>query len=55
MRKANRTQKDGLPRGIFILPNIFTTLNLFCGFYAVISIVGGSFVKASIAIIIGCL
>ena len=52
MRKANRTQRDGLPRGIFILPNIFTTLNLFCGFYAVISIVGGSFVKASIAIII---
>jgi hypothetical protein len=42
MRSANRAQSDGLPRGIFILPNIFTTLNLFCGFYAAISIAAHS-------------
>ncbi len=52
MRRKNRTKKDGLPRGIYILPNIFTTLNLFCGFYAIISIIRGGFVRAAIAILI---
>jgi len=52
MRRKNRTKKDGLPRGIFILPNLFTTLNLFFGFYAVISSIDGSFVKAAYAILI---
>jgi len=52
MRRKNRTKKDGLPRGIYILPNLFTTLNLFFGFYAVICIIDGSFVKAAFAILI---
>jgi CDP-diacylglycerol--serine O-phosphatidyltransferase len=26
-------------KGIYILPNLFTTLNLFCGFYAIIKII----------------
>ena len=52
MRRKNRKKKDGLPRGIYILPNIFTTLNLFCGFYAVISAIDGGFVRASVAILI---
>jgi CDP-diacylglycerol---serine O-phosphatidyltransferase len=52
MRKAKRRQRDRLAWGIYILPNIFTTMNLFCGFYAVISVIGGSFVRAAVAIII---
>ncbi len=55
MRRKQRKKKEGLPRGIYILPNIFTTLNLFCGFYAVISIISGGFVRASIAILIAAL
>lgn len=39
-------------RGIYILPNIFTSLNIFCGFYAIISSMGGRFVEAATAILI---
>ncbi len=37
-------------RGIFLLPNLFTTGALFCGFYAVIAAMRGSFEAAAIAI-----
>jgi CDP-diacylglycerol--serine O-phosphatidyltransferase len=55
MKKTNRSKKQRSRRGIYILPNIFTSLNLFCGFYAVISSIDGKFIAASIAIIIGVL
>lgn len=35
---------------IYLLPNCFTTLNLLCGFYSIISSIQGDFVKASWAI-----
>ena len=38
---------------IYALPNIFTSMNIFCGFYAIISAVDSRFVHASIAILIG--
>jgi CDP-diacylglycerol--serine O-phosphatidyltransferase len=37
-------------RGIFLLPNLFTTGALFCGFYAVIAAMRGNFESAAIAI-----
>ena len=37
-------------RGIYLLPNLFTTAALFCGFYAVISGMNGKFEIAAIAI-----
>lgn len=40
-------------RGIYILPNIFTSLNLFCGFYSLIASINGKYVAAATAIIIG--
>ena len=55
MKKTNRSKKQRSRRGIYILPNIFTSLNLFCGFYAVISSIDGKFIAASTAIIIGVL
>ena len=55
MRRKDRLKKKRLPRGIYILPNIFTSLNLFCGFYAVVSAIGGSFIAASISILIAVL
>ena len=50
--KRKNSNKQKLRRGIYILPNIFTTLNLFCGFYAVIASIDGKYVAASVAIII---
>ncbi|MBW2568714.1 MAG: CDP-diacylglycerol--serine O-phosphatidyltransferase [Deltaproteobacteria bacterium] len=50
--KSKRFEKKRLSRGIFILPNIFTSLNLFCGFYAIIASIDGKYVAGAIAIII---
>ena len=55
MKKTKRIKKERSRRGIYILPNIITSLNLFCGFYAVIASINGKFIAASIAIIIGVL
>lgn len=46
-------QKHNVKRSIYILPNLFTTMNLFCGFYSILASVDGRFVEASIAILIG--
>jgi len=53
MKRRKRLKKTKSRRGIYILPNIFTSLNLFCGFYAVIAAIDGKFAAAAIAIIIG--
>ena len=37
-------------RGIYILPNAFTTASLFCGFYAIVQAMNDNFVYAAIAI-----
>lgn len=37
-------------RGIYLLPNLFTTAALFAGFYAVLASMNGQFEKAAIAI-----
>jgi len=37
-------------RGIFLLPNLITTAGLFCGFYAIVASMRGSFESAAIAI-----
>ena len=52
MRKKQRFEGKKLRRGIFLLPNIFTTLNLFCGFYSIIASTSGKFLAAAVAIII---
>lgn len=39
-------------RGIYLLPNLFTTSALFSGFYAVVSALNGDFTGASVAIFI---
>lgn len=38
-------------RGVFLLPNLFTTGALFCGFYAVVAAMRGDFETAPIAIL----
>jgi CDP-diacylglycerol--serine O-phosphatidyltransferase len=39
-------------RGIYLLPNLFTTLNLFAGFYAIVHGMNHEFEKAAIAIFV---
>jgi len=39
-------------RGIYLLPNLFTTAALFSGFYAVLAAMNGQFEKAALAIFI---
>lgn len=40
-------------KSIYILPNLFTSMNLFCGYYSILSSVQLRFVDAAIAILIG--
>jgi CDP-diacylglycerol--serine O-phosphatidyltransferase len=46
---ANQKQQR---RGIYLLPNLFTTAGLFAGFYAIISAIRGDFESSAIAIFI---
>jgi CDP-diacylglycerol--serine O-phosphatidyltransferase len=52
MKRKKKSRGERLRRGIYILPNIFTSLNIFFGFYAVIASIDGKFVAAALAIII---
>jgi len=39
-------------RGIYLLPNLFTTANLFTGFYAIINAINGNFYVAAAAVFV---
>ncbi len=52
MKKKKRFEKEKLRKGIYILPNIFTSLNLFCGFYSIVSSINGNFTAAAWSILI---
>ena len=41
-----------IKRGIYILPNLFTTGNLFCGFWAIIAVFQEKFFFAAVAILV---
>lgn len=51
MKTRNRSKKRN-KKGIFILPNLFTSCSLFCGFYAIIAAIQGRYDPAAIAILI---
>ncbi|MBW2599630.1 MAG: CDP-diacylglycerol--serine O-phosphatidyltransferase [Deltaproteobacteria bacterium] len=55
MKKNPRINRDNIKKGIYILPNLFTTASLFFGFYSMIASIGGDFSKAAVAIIISCI
>jgi CDP-diacylglycerol--serine O-phosphatidyltransferase len=55
--ESHEPGREGLPerrrhRGIYLLPNLFTTGCLFSGFYAIVAAMGGRFEAAAIAIFI---
>ena len=51
-RAAPKPAEPARRRGIYLLPNIFTTLNLFAGFYAIVQGMNHEFEKAAVAIFI---
>ena len=51
-RKKRTTKKER--KGIYVLPNLFTSASLFGGFYAIIASIQGRFEAAAIAIVISC-
>jgi len=40
-------RRDGMRRGIYLLPNIITTASLFCGFVSIVSSIKGDHVQAA--------
>ncbi|HYA02624.1 MAG TPA: CDP-diacylglycerol--serine O-phosphatidyltransferase [Syntrophobacteria bacterium] len=55
-RQQRRTARKPpeLKRGIYILPNLFTTGNLFCGFFAIAAAVNFKFKTAAVSILVSC-
>jgi len=44
--------KEYRKKGVYLIPNLITTGNLFSGFYAIISVLNADYVRASIAILL---
>jgi len=51
-RNKRRKDDDKVRKGIYILPNLLTTGNLFAGFVSIVSTIDGEYEKAAIAIFI---
>jgi CDP-diacylglycerol--serine O-phosphatidyltransferase len=50
-KRKKHFEKDRFRRGIYLLPNLVTAMNLFCGFYAIVASINGRFVLAAYAIV----
>jgi len=48
--KDMRPRRSGIKKGIYILPSLFTTASLFCGFFSIIRSITGDYVAAAWAI-----
>ena len=51
-QSAQAAREIARRRGIYLLPNLFTTLNLFAGFYAIVQGMNHDFEKAAVAIFV---
>jgi len=54
-QKQKKRLRDRLHVNIYVLPNLITTGNMFCGFYAIIHSIMGDYVTASYAIVAAAL
>ena len=52
--ERNKLTKRTGKKGIYILPNLFTSASLFGGFYAILASIQGRYEAAAIAILISC-
>ncbi len=46
-----KNRRAGIKKGIYILPSLFTTASLFCGFYSITHAIGGNHLLAAWAIL----
>ncbi|MEW5733853.1 MAG: CDP-diacylglycerol--serine O-phosphatidyltransferase [Thermodesulfobacteriota bacterium] len=51
-KKRNKLNRHDLHRGVYVLPNLVTAMNMFFGFYAIIAATQGRFARAAIAVIV---
>lgn len=51
-RLIRRRGKDGLRRGIFLIPSLFTVANIFCGFFSAVEASRGRMERAALFILI---
>lgn len=52
MNEERRIQRTRLKKGIYVLPNLFTTASLFMGFYSIIASIQEKFHLAAVAILV---
>ncbi|MCE5263161.1 MAG: CDP-diacylglycerol--serine O-phosphatidyltransferase [Deltaproteobacteria bacterium] len=52
MRNSTSFRRDRMKKGIYVLPNLFTTANLFCGFYSAIASMKEMYEIASVTLLI---
>ncbi len=52
MNMESSPQKIRIKKGIYVLPNLFTSASLFCGFYSIIASFKDNYVTAAIAILV---
>jgi CDP-diacylglycerol--serine O-phosphatidyltransferase len=50
--EPGETREPRRRRGIYLLPNLFTTAGLFAGFYAIVAAIWGRYAEAAIAIFV---
>lgn len=50
MKEPLKPRRSGIKKGIYILPSLFTTASLFCGFFSIIRAITGDYVAAAWAI-----
>ena len=55
MNRGERGDRDGLRRGVYILPNLLTSGCLFAGFYSIASTFNAHFEKAAVAIVVAAI
>lgn len=55
MKRKRQSKRRNSQRAIYVLPNLLTSANLFCGFYAIVAVIQGYFVKGAIAIMVAAL
>lgn len=52
MKPKQTRRREGVSRGVYLLPNLCTTASLFCGFYSVVKSLSGEFTAAAWAILL---
>ncbi len=50
-----RLRRENLRKGIYLLPNLFTSASLFAGFYSIVATLNGDFSRAAWAIVVSML